>query len=61
MKKTDRGIEHIRQVRHQISAEYKHDPKRLVEHYEKLQERYSSRVLDPPPSEEETSTKIGDR
>jgi flagellar motility protein MotE (MotC chaperone) len=61
MKKTDPGIEHIRQVRHQISAEYKHDPKRLVEHYEKLQEKYSARVLEPLPPEEETSTKIGNR
>ena len=32
----DPGIAWIRKVRHKISAEFGHDPKRLVEHYIKL-------------------------
>jgi hypothetical protein len=47
MKKTDPGLEHVRQVRHEISAELGHDPKRLVEHYETLQEEYSDRIVQP--------------
>lgn len=47
MKKTDEGLDHLRAVRHKISAEHQHDPKRLVEHYEKLQEKYADRLLDP--------------
>jgi hypothetical protein len=61
MTKPDPGIEHIRQVRHKISAEHEHDPKRLIKHYEKLQDRYSDRILEPTASEEETPTEIGDR
>lgn len=52
MKKTDPGLEHIRQVRHKISAEHQHDPKKLVEHYEKLQTKYADRLLDPAATDE---------
>lgn len=52
MKKTDPGLEHIRQVRHEISAEHQHDPKQLVEHYEKLQKKYADRLLDPAATDE---------
>jgi len=55
MKKTDPGLEHIRQVRQWISAEHEHDPKRLVEHYQQLQEKYSDRIVDSVTREEGTT------
>lgn len=39
-------IERIRKVRHQISKEYNHDPKRLVEHYIELEKRHKERFFD---------------
>ena len=58
--KPDPGIEHVRQIRHQISAEHEHDPKRVVKHYEELQASYSDRVLEPTASKKGTQTEIGD-
>ncbi len=43
--KTDPTIDAIREVRHQISASVDHDPRKLVEHYRKLQERHQERVV----------------
>ena len=51
MKRTDPGLEPIRRVRHRISAGYAHGPKRLIEHYEKLQKKYSDRIIDHAPAE----------
>ncbi len=39
-------IERIRNVRHQISEEYNHDPKQLVEHYIELEKRHKERFID---------------
>jgi hypothetical protein len=39
-------IERIRDVRHQISAEYNHDPKQLVEHYIELEKKHQDRFVD---------------
>lgn len=41
----DPAIDAIRKVRHQISASVGHDPRKLVEHYRKLQERHRDRVV----------------
>jgi hypothetical protein len=38
-------IERIRAVRHQISAEYNHDPKKLLAHYRRMEKRYKGRML----------------
>jgi len=43
--KIDPAIDAIREVRHQISVSVDHDPRRLVEHYRKLQERHQERVV----------------
>jgi hypothetical protein len=43
----DPVIDEIREVRHQISADLGHDPKRLIDHYMKLQERHKERSLRP--------------
>ncbi len=57
MKKTDPGLEHIREIRHKISEEHAHDPKRLIEHYRQIEEKYKDRILDPV-AVEESSTEI---
>ena len=45
---SDPIIDEIRAVRHRISEEFDHDPKKLVEHYMKLQERHADRLVRPP-------------
>ncbi len=39
-------IERIRAVRHQISEEFHHDPKQLVEHYMELEKKHQGRFID---------------
>jgi len=39
-------IERIRDVRHQISEEYHHDPKQLVEHYMELEKKHQGRFIN---------------
>lgn len=43
--KDDPAFAWLRKVRREISAEFGHDPKRLVEHYIKLQERHKDRLV----------------
>lgn len=40
---SDPVIDEIREVRRQISQRFDNDPKKLVEHYMELQERYRER------------------
>ena len=35
----------IREVRHRISKQFDHDPKKLVEHYMRLQEQHKAHLL----------------
>jgi hypothetical protein len=44
-KKPDAGLEAIRKVRHEISAEMGHDPKRLLEYYRRLEAEYAERLV----------------
>jgi hypothetical protein len=44
---TDPTIDEIRAVRHRISEQFGHDPKKLVEHYMNLQERHRDRLVRP--------------
>ena len=53
-------IDQIREVRHRISAQFDHDPKRLVEHYIKLQERHADRLVRSTDSEVEDEEKNED-
>ena len=41
-------IDQIRRVRHEISAEFDHDPRKLVEHYMELQKRHGERLIRSP-------------
>jgi hypothetical protein len=49
-------VDEIREVRHRISEEFGHDPKKLVEYYMKLQEeKYADRLVRPAKAETEVS------
>lgn len=41
----DPTIARIREAAMRISAKFGHDPKRVVEHYKKLQERHKDRLV----------------
>lgn len=47
----DEEIERVREVRHQISERFGHDPYRLVAHYEERQEKHRERLLRAPESQ----------
>jgi len=47
MMKQDPILDEIRRVRHQISAQFDHDPVKLVAHYMRLQERHRDRLVRP--------------
>ena len=49
--KDDPVIARIRAVRHDISARFGHDPRKLVEHYRKEQERHARRLIGLAPTE----------
>ena len=44
--KDDPTITRIREARCQISAEFGHDPQRIVEYYGQLQKKYQSRIIN---------------
>ena len=41
----DPALTWVREVRHRISQQFDHDPKKFVEHYIQLQERHKDRLL----------------
>jgi hypothetical protein len=41
----DPAITRIHEVRHRISKQFDHDPKKLVEHYMRLQAQHIDRLL----------------
>ena len=41
----DPAIEEIRAVRRRISAQFDHDPDKLVAHYMELQKQYADRLI----------------
>lgn len=43
--KTESTIERIRRVRHEISEECDHDPKKLVAYFQKLQQSHRHRLV----------------
>ena len=43
--KTESTIERIRRVRHEISEECSHDPKKLVEFFQKLQQSHREKLI----------------
>ena len=51
----DKAIAEIREVRRQISAEFDHDPHKLIAYYKELQLRHKERLLRPEKSKEEVA------
>ena len=49
----DPGIDWVRKVRHEISARFDHDPKKVVEYYMELQKQYEDRLIKKPEAEKE--------
>jgi hypothetical protein len=47
----DEEIERIRAARHEISAQFGHDPYRLVAHYMKLQTAHPEKLVSAPDAE----------
>lgn len=52
--RNDPVIDEIRDLRHEISARFDHDPERLVAHYAELQKRYRERLVRTVPAAEQT-------
>jgi hypothetical protein len=48
MRSDDPTIQAVREARHRISELVGHDPRKLVEHYRRLQERHRDRLISPP-------------
>lgn len=44
--KDDPTIDHIREVRHQISAEFGHDPQKLIAFHASLEKELAGRFVD---------------
>jgi hypothetical protein len=42
----DAAVDRIRRVRHEISEEFGHDPRRLVDYYIGLQNSHADRLLE---------------
>jgi hypothetical protein len=47
----DPVIDEVREVRHQISERFGHDPERLVAYYMELQEKFRDRLIHAPNGE----------
>ena len=54
----DPVIEEIREIRHQISARFGHDPERLFEHYMRLQEEYRDRLVGTPRDNDRSASPV---
>jgi hypothetical protein len=54
----DPTIKRIRDVRHKISAQFGHDPKKLVDHYIELQKQYEDRLEKPIKRKSEPSEAV---
>jgi hypothetical protein len=52
----DPAIAAVREVRHRISQQYGHDPKKLIEHYIQLQEQHKDRLLEKVQSKKPEGT-----
>ncbi len=44
----DPVIDEIREIRRRISAQFDHDPKRLLEYYIEFQRQFGDRLVSPP-------------
>jgi hypothetical protein len=54
----DPAIAKIREVRHQISAEHDHDPRKVVEYYIEMQKQYQARLIEGLEDEEKENRPV---
>lgn len=54
---SDPVIDEIREIRHRISAQFNHDPAKLVAYYMELQKQYEDRLIKPEKVAEHNGTK----
>ena len=50
-------LDEIRRVRHEMSAEIGHDPRRIVDYYAELSAKYSDRLVNYGPGQKGTGQK----
>jgi len=46
-------VDEIRQVRHEMSARFGHDPRRLTEYLMEFQKQFEDRLVTPPSTPDE--------
>lgn len=51
--KDDPAIAKIREVRHRISEEHDHDPRKVIRYYIEMQKQYRERLVESAESKEE--------
>lgn len=51
----DPAVEEVRKVRRDISAEFGHDTRALLDHYREVEKRYADRLLRKGPSTADTA------
>ncbi len=56
--KDDPAIAKIREVRHRISAEHDHDPRKVVAYYIEMQKQYLELLVKSPADEEKQSQPV---
>jgi hypothetical protein len=56
--KDDPAIAKIREVRHRISAEHDHDPRKVVAYYIEMQKQHLERIVKSPGDEEKQSQPV---
>jgi hypothetical protein len=42
-------VAEVREIRHRISAQFDHDPKKMTAYYAELDKHYTGPVVAPPP------------
>ena len=57
--KSDPVLDRVRAVRHEISARFDHDPKKLTAYYIARQERHKERLIHAEPARAEPEVEEG--
>lgn len=55
----DPTIDEIRRIRHEMSAEYEHDPRRMLEYFASVQGRVKDRLVNHGGADDPGRTKRG--
>ena len=58
--KDDPVVSRARKARHEISARFGHDPKRLCEHYRKMEQKLQDRMLPTAAAERRLISRVAE-